>query len=211
MADTIPSSPAPTNPLFVSGPAGQTWWCRGPSAVSFTVNNQAYLASIKSGLVSGSYASLDDMFAISVPADQQYDWATQSSLIWLSIGGGRVNEYLGQRFNVPLQVWSSTVVWANCELAYIGASRKRGLNTEAMISDFQRREETVISWLKASRDHEITPDERLSVADLPQQALRYDGPVGRGWDRGRSATADLYGSPYNGNGAIGRYRGRWGQ
>jgi hypothetical protein len=47
--------------------------------------------------------------------------------------------------------------------------------------DFRAREESVMSWLKMSRDHEITADQRLSIQDQPIQALRYYAqPGGRG-------------------------------
>jgi hypothetical protein len=141
------------------------------------------LASVKSGLITSAYCSLADMLAISVPEDSQHDYSSRSLDTWLRVGAARINEFLGQRFNVPLTVWSDTVVWANSELAYIGATRRRGINTEAMQADFKDREAAVMSWLKQARDHEITPDQRLSVQDQPVQALRYLAQPSQGWDR----------------------------
>ena len=104
-----------------------------------------------------------------------------------------------------MTVWSDTVVWANCKLAYIGMTRQRGINSEALLADFRAREESVISWLKMSRDHEITADQRLSVQDQPIQALQYYSQPGRGWDVG---SGGLAGWGWNAPGAIGRTGGR---
>lgn len=211
MADTIPVSALPTTPQVTGGAYGQVWWCRGPQPTPFSVNGQSYLANVKSGLITSPYATVADVFAISIGEDQQFDYSATTIATWLSIGAAKVNEFLGQRFNVPLTVWSDTVVWANCELTFIGATRKRGINTEAMLADFQAREAGVLSWLKMARDHEITPDQRLSTLDQPQQALQYRAQPARGWDIGSGGLGGggAYGiytpSPYSGNGAIGRY------
>ena len=162
----------------------QVWWCAGPSPVPFTLaSGVSGLASVKSGLITSAYCSLADMVAISVPEDSQHDYLSASLDVWLRVGAARINEFLGQRFNVPLTVWSDTVVWANSELAYFGSARRRGLNTEAMQADFKDREAAVMSWLKQARDHEITPDQRLSIQDQPVQALRYLAQPSQGWDR----------------------------
>jgi hypothetical protein len=52
-----------------------------------------------------------------------------------------------------------------------------------MQADFKDREAAVMSWLKQARDHEITPDQRLSIQDQPVQALRYLAQPSQGWDR----------------------------
>ena len=89
----------------------------------------------------------------------------------------------GQRgWDVPLTAWSETVVAVNCELAYIGAARKRGLNSEANLADFRAREEQARQWCREARDRMITPDQRLSQATLGTQAVGYYGPRARGWD-----------------------------
>lgn len=174
----------PTQPVPTQQITSQVWWCAGPSPVPFTLaSGVSGLASVKSGLITSAYCSLADMIQISVPEDSQHDFLSDSSNIWLRVGAARINEYLGQRFNTPLTVWSDTVVWANAELAYFGSARRRGLNTEAMQADFKDREAAVMSWLKQARDHEITPDQRLSVQDQPVQALRYLAQPSQGWDR----------------------------
>ena len=174
----------PTQPVPTQQITSQVWWCAGPSPVPFTLaSGVSGLASVKSGLITSAYCSLADMIQISVPEDSQHDYSSRSLDTWLRVGAARINEFLGQRFNVPLTVWSDTVVWANAELAYIGATRRRGINTEAMQADFKDREAAVMSWLKQARDHEITPDQRLSVQDQPVQALRYLAQPSQGWDR----------------------------
>lgn len=207
MADTIASSPQPTTPQLQSGSYGQVWWCRGPSATSFTLAGNTYTANPKNGLVTSPYATIADVFTISIAQDQAFDYNPAVVATWLGIGAAKVNEWLGQRFNVPLTIWSDTVVWANCELSFIGITRQRGINSEALAADFQARESAVMSWLKMSRDHEITTDQRLSIQDQPNAALQYFAQPARGWDAGSSG---VYGgiytpSPYSGNGAIGRY------
>lgn len=182
---TVPSQQLqPTQPVPTQQITSQVWWCAGPSPVPFTLaSGVSGLASVKSGLITSAYCSLADMIQISVPEDSQHDYSSRSLDTWLRVGAARINEFLGQRFNVPLTVWSDTVVWANAELAYIGATRRRGINTEAMQADFKDREAAVMSWLKQARDHEITPDQRLSVQDQPVQALRYLAQPSQGWDR----------------------------
>ena len=207
MADTIPVSAQPTTPQLYGGAYGQVWWCRGPQPVSFQLNGASYTASVKSGLITSPYATVNDIFTISVAQDQTFDYNPAVVGTWLGIGAAKINEWLGQRFLVPLTVWSDTVVWANCELAYIGMTRQRGINSEALLADFRAREESVTSWLRMSRDHEVTPDQRLSIQDQPVQALRYYAQPGRGWDVGSGGLAGIgaVASPYAGNGAIGRY------
>lgn len=205
MADTIPSAPQPTNLVAGGGAYGQVWWCRGPDTLSFTLNGQSYQAGAKNGLVTAAYATPQDVFNISVGEDQTFDYASNVTAIWLRVGAAKINEFLGQRFQVPLTVWSDTVIWANSELCYIGITRKRGINSEALMADFRAREEAVLSWLKSARDHEITPDQRLSIQDQPQQALRYFAQPTRGWDA-RATPSPYPSSPYAWNGAIGSYR-----
>lgn len=139
--------------------------------------------------INGSYANLSDLVTLSLPQDTAHDYRTNVLISWLIVGASRINEVLGQRFEVPLRTWSQTVVWANCELAVIGATRQRGINTEADAFNINAREGAVKSWLEAARDHEITPDQRLSNNDR-SRALCYiaPDPYGRGWDaigRGR--------------------------
>lgn len=187
----MPSTPIENaqlgSPRLRNGAGGQVWWCRGPAPVPFELRGGSYVAEVKLGLTTSPYATLDDLVELSIPEDQAHDFDRGNLERWLRVGAARVNEYLGQRFDVPLRVWSDTVVFANCEIAYFGAARRRGQNTEAMLSDFRAREADVLSWLKGSRDHEITPDPRLSAEDQPKQGLQYVGPPGRGWDFGRGS------------------------
>lgn len=133
--------------------------------------------------VPGAYASVWDLILISLPVDAGNDFTNSGLQRWLTIGAARINEHLGQRgWPVPLTAWSETVVWANCEIAYIGAARQRGLNTEANLGDFRAREENVSAWLTSARDRQITPDQRPSDAGLGTQAIGYRGPLSRGWD-----------------------------
>lgn len=214
MADTIASSLQPTTPQLQGGSYGQVWWCRGPAPVSFSLNGQQLTANVKNGLTTSPYITAQDVFNISIGEDQQFDYSATTITTWLSIGAAQVNEYLGQRFDVPLTIWSDTVCWANSELTFLGATRKRGINSEALLADFQAREAAVRNWLKSARDHELTPDPRLSTQDLPKQALQYFAQPSRGWDaRGNYYIGTPTPSPYAGNGAIGRYgaggRGRY--
>lgn len=202
---TIPVA-APTPTTFAQqGPLGSVlWWCRGPEPVQFQLNGCSYTAQAKGDIVQPAYCSAQDVFNISVGEDQNFDYSAASTAIWLRVAAAKINEYLGQRFDVPLQIWSDTVVWANSELCYIGITRKRGINSEALMADFRAREDAVTSWLKSARDHEITPLKALSTLDLPRQALRYLAQPARGWDR------ESYGVAYNtqangfgGSGSIG--------
>lgn len=204
---TVPTAvEQPTNILTASTNPQALWWCRGPQPITFTLGGYSQTASVKSGLITSPYATVEDVFAISIADNQQFDYDRAKIATWLSIGAAKINEWLGQRFNVPLTVWSSTVVWANSELAYIGATRQRGINSEALVADFRARDEAVMSWLQRSRDHEITPDPRLSIESQPQQALQYFAQPARGWDAGRGAVGVL-GGPYSGlPGSIGRVR-----
>lgn len=136
--------------------------------------------------VPGAYASIFDLYDISLPEDSRHDWTAAAMGRFLLIGAGKINEHLGQRgWPVPLTQWSETVVWANCELAYIGLYRKRGGNTEGEWQNFRDREKEVKEWLRAARDREITPDPRPSDANLGQQAALYRGDRARGWDQPR--------------------------
>lgn len=205
MPTTVPTAvEQPTNILTASTNPQALWWCRGPQPITFTLGGYSQTASVKSGLITSPYATVEDVFAISIADNQQFDYDRAKIATWLSIGAAKINEWLGQRFNVPLTVWSSTVVWANSELAYIGATRQRGINSEALVADFRARDEAVMSWLQRSRDHEITPDQRLSVESQPTQALQYFAQPARGWDvRG----VGTLGGPYSGlPGSIGRIR-----
>lgn len=130
--------------------------------------------------VPSSYATMADLFALSIPEDSAHDFTTAALRAHLVVGASRINEHLGQRFQTPLRLWSPTVVWANCELAAIGAFRQRGVNTESAV-DLRSREAAVISWLKSARDHEITPDQRLTAID-DKVACRYISDDARGWD-----------------------------
>ena len=130
----------------------------------------------------GAYATVGDLFSISVPQDSSFDFSGSSLNRFLTIAAGRINEHLGNRgWHVPLVWWSETVVWVNTELAYIMAARQRGINTEGDMANFAAREKTVLDWLKSARDGEITPDQRESTANLGSQAFRYVGERLRGW------------------------------
>lgn len=204
---TIPVSTPSSSDQVIGLPLGAVaWWCRDGGATQFTVNGQQQCAVVKNGLVTSPYATVQDVYDISIPEDQQFDYKQSTIATWLSVGGARINEWLGQRFLVcPLTIWSSTVVWANCELAYIGATRRRGINSEGLLADFRAREEAVMSWLKAARDSEISPDVRLSIQNLPTQVLRYQAQPARGWER--DGAVGWYGgnSGYSGSGRSGRY------
>lgn len=198
---TIPVAVPTTSTFVQQGPLGAVaWWCRGLEPVSFTVNGTTYTAQAKGDIVQPAYCSAQDVFNISVGEDQNFDYSAASTAIWLRVAAAKINEYLGQRFDVPLTIWSDTVVWCNSEICYIGITRKRGINSEALMADFRAREDAVISWLKSARDHEITPLQALSTNDLPKQALRYLAQPARGWDR------ESYGSGFGGSGSIGLSR-----
>ena len=133
--------------------------------------------------VPGAYASVWDLISTSIPEDSQLDFDSATLTTFLLIGASTINGYLGQRgWPVPLNYWSIGVVEANCELAYIKAARRRGRNTDAALTDFLAREAAAREWCRATRDREITPDVRLSEADLGRQAFRYVGQRARGWD-----------------------------
>ncbi len=101
-----------------------------------------------------------------------------------------MNEHLCNRgWPVPLAAWSYTVVWANCELAFCGATRKRGVKVEGdSILNLRDREAAVKEWLRAAQEREITPDIRPSLAQQGTQAMRYVGDLARGWDNPRGVT-----------------------
>ena len=91
----------------------------------------------------GAYATIGDLFLISVPQDSSHDYSGSALNRFLTIAAGRINEHLGNRgWHVPLVWWSETVVWVNCELAYAMAARQRGLNTEGDVANFAAREKT---------------------------------------------------------------------
>lgn len=134
--------------------------------------------------VPGSYACLQDLYVPLGVCDgikKSYPPAGMSR--WLLIGAARVNEHLFNRgWAVPLLQWSATVVWANCELAYVGASRTRGVNLEgAQLANLAARERAVSDWLQAAQDREITPDSRLSKAQEGSSDFRYLAGPQRGW------------------------------
>lgn len=139
--------------------------------------------------VPGAYASVWDLVELSVPEDQRLDFGDAVLRRWLTVAAGMVNEHLAQRgWPVPLTAWSETVVWANCELAYIGAARRRGVNTESNFTDFHRREDQVKQWCMDARDRLITPDVRASDESIGEQAIGYKGPASRGWSAQRGGT-----------------------
>lgn len=176
------SHPPPQPPRTISRVSPVAWWCSGPDPRPFEIGGVGLVATPKLDLVASPYATVADVLALSVPEDQAHEFTAESLSQWLAIGASKINGYLGQRFDVPLSVWSQTVVWMNCELAYFGAARRRGQNTEAMLSDFKSREAAAELWLQQARDHEITPDPRLSAEDRPTQPFQLVGPEARGWD-----------------------------
>lgn len=180
MPNYLPEPLLSPNPAY-AGTGGQVvyWGCPPAPGRDLPGNVRA-----KNGLITNSYATREDLFAISVGEDQTFDFSAASVERWLGIAAGKINQYLGQRFRVPLTYWSDTVVEINCELAYIGITRRRGRNTEESADDFAARAEEARLWLESSRDHMITPDERLSVQDQPVQALRYLASPSRGWEGG---------------------------
>ena len=127
---------------------------------------------------------------ISLPEDSRHDWEEREIARWLLIGAARINERLSNRgWSVPLTYWSESVVWANCELAYVGLYRKRGGNTAADWQNFRDREAAVLQWCVDAQNREITPDVRNSDAGLGSQAMNYVGPPARGWDQPRGYMA----------------------
>lgn len=161
---------------------------RSPTCWPVSVSDAVLAERPTAGLwVPGSYACVWDVIETSLPDDSWRDFTDAVLQRWLVIGAGVINEHLGNRgWPVPLTAWSETVVWANCELCYIGAARKRGLNTEANAGDFQRREAKVEQWLKDAQNRLITPDPRPSDAGLGRQAIGYKGQIARGWDQPRA-------------------------
>lgn len=147
--------------------------------------------------VASAYASVWDLLEISIPEDSRNEFGPGEMRRWLVIGAARINEHLTQRgWPVPLTAWSETVVWANTELAYVGLFRKRGGNTEGDWQNFRDREAQVLSWCQKARDREITPDTRLSDANIPNQAMGYVGDQARGWDQPRGYSGRLIGRKY---------------
>ena len=135
--------------------------------------------------VPGSYACLYDLYRPTGQCEaMERQYPPDGMRMWLLIGAAKVNEHLGNRgWPVPLTKWSATVVWANCELAYLMATRSKGLNMEgSQFSNIRDREEAVKTWLTSAQDREITPDVRLSKEQAGKQAMAYIGQPRRGWD-----------------------------
>lgn len=135
--------------------------------------------------VPGSYACLYDLYRPTGQCEgMERQYPPEGMRMWLLIGAGKVNEHLGNRgWPVPLTMWSATVVWANCELAYLLATRSKGLNMEgSQFANIRDREAAVTSWLQAAQDREITPDVRLSKQQAGTQAMRMIAQPRRGWD-----------------------------
>lgn len=139
-----------------------------------------------------SYATPEDLFSISIPVDDAYSYQQGAIDHWLGVGAAKINEWLGQRFNLPLQSWSQSVVWANCELAYLGLTLQRGTNTEADSQAWKLRDAKVSEWMRLARDHEITPGQRLIAQEEPYQPVQYVGPSlptwGQSWSGGNGST-----------------------
>lgn len=135
--------------------------------------------------VPGSYACLWELYRpLGQCEGMERQYPPEGMRTWLLIGAGKVNEHLGNRgWPVPLTKWSATVVWANCELAYLMATRSKGLNMEgSQFANIRDREAAVEKWLRDAQDREITPDVRLSKQQAGTQAMRYIGQPRRGWD-----------------------------
>ncbi len=138
--------------------------------------------------VPGAYGSVWDLVELSIPEDQRLDYGDPVLRRWLTVAAGFVNEHLAQRgWPFPFTACSGSVVWANCELAYICAAGPRGLNTESNLADFHRREDQVMQWCRDARDRLITPDVRASDESIGQQAIGYKGPKSRGWSDERGS------------------------
>lgn len=171
---------------LVHSPHGQGGIVYRSHAQQLVVDDTALLQAYpNAGLYApGAYATIYDLITVSIPDDSRCDFLAGKMSRFLTIGAGRINEHLGNRgWHVPLVWWSETVVWANCELAYILLARQRGVNTEADAQNFLTREQNVVKWLESARDGEITPDQRESTANLGSQAFKYIGQPSRGWDR----------------------------
>jgi phage gp36-like protein len=129
----------------------------------------------------GSYATVQDLFTFSIAVDDAQSYAPPVVEQWLRLGANKINEWLGQRFTLPLSSFSLSIVWANCELAYIGLAKIRGFNTDSDVQALTAREKAVNEWMRLTRDHEITPDKSLVIAESPYQPIRYIGPTLPSW------------------------------
>jgi hypothetical protein len=125
----------------------------------------------------GTYAGPADLFALSIPVDDSQSYPPGAVTRWLQYGTARINEWLTQRFQLPLSAWSDSIVWANCEIAYLGLARLRGVNTDSDVLAMKERQRQVDEWLRAARDHEITPAPRLVETEISYQPIRYLGPT----------------------------------
>lgn len=187
----------PPHHLGQAAPAGAWQEYRGPSCwpepgdLGLSEQDDPSLAK----WVPGSYACLQDLYRPTMQCDgMEVQYPPEGMRMWLLVGAGKINEHLANRgWPVPLTRWSATVVWANCELAYLMATRSKGLNMEgAQFANIRDREAAATSWLKAAQDREITPDVRLSKQQAGTQAMGmlaqprrgWDGPPGGGWGWG---------------------------
>lgn len=139
--------------------------------------------------LAGSYASVADMILLTLPEDSKHDFSQDTLASWLRIAKNIIDEELGQRFSLPLTAWSDTILWAQCEIATIGALRKRGVRSDDEALQLDKRESRVRRWLRKAKCGLITPDPELSNERLGTQAFRYRSRSGdRGWDtQGRAA------------------------
>ncbi len=137
---------------------------------------------LDSSALDGSYASVADLDEISIPENAGHDFGLTSKVRHLRIAFGRVNSILGQRFNVPLQRWSETVVWAQCEIAFAGLMAKRGHDPEAKTeSTVGKRLKAALDWLNEAKEYEVTPDPLLQAAE-PDQVGIFQSDTPRGWN-----------------------------
>lgn len=133
---------------------------------------------------SGCYATPADIDDLSIPQNARGDYELKWKWDFLRVATSRVNSVLGQRWTVPLQVWSPTLVWATCEIAYALMVRgKRGVKPGSdewrVLKD---RYEDAVQLIASAQDYEITLDPRLVCAEPEPIAVAYsDRP--RGWGR----------------------------
>jgi len=150
----------------------------GFTPASIRVNGIEYRTQLSE---QGSYATTQDLFTFSIAVDDAQSYAIPVVNQWLKLGANKINEWLGQRFTLPLASFSLSIVWANCELAYIGLAKIRGFNTDSDVQALTAREKAVNEWMRLTRDHEITPDKSLVIAESPYQPIRYIGPTLPSW------------------------------
>ena len=177
-------------PYAMSYSAPTTSSSPGATPASIRVNGIEYRTQMAE---TGSYASAQDLFTFSIAVDDAQSYAVPVVEQWLRLGANKINEWLGQRFTLPLASFSLSIVWANCELAYIGLAKIRGFNTDSDVQALMAREKAVNEWMRLTRDHEITPDKALAIAEQPYQPIRYIGPTLPSWG----------GSPDGGGGGWG--------